>query len=86
VESDPQNQWAHVALAKALFALDPSRTAQAEAEFAKAIDLRPDNAEIWAEAIRFWQENQQRERALSLCLQAQPWEVFSQLEELCQAP
>jgi tetratricopeptide (TPR) repeat protein len=81
-----QNQWAHVALGEALFLLDPSRAAEAEAEFAAAMHIRPADAEIWAEAIRFWQANEQPERALALCLQAVGEGVRAGLEGLCPSP
>jgi len=83
VRLDEDSVWAHIGLGKALYQYDERRMAEIEGAFAAAIHLTPDDAQVWADLIRFWQSNGELGRAQSLCLQAQTRGIVSELKEVC---
>lgn len=70
VRLNEQNVWAHIHYGKLLYLNNPRRVTMTEREFAAALDLQPENVEIWINLIEFWRWVKEDERATLLCSRA----------------
>jgi tetratricopeptide (TPR) repeat protein len=86
VQVNKWNVWAHNHYGQVLYMYDPGRAPQVVTEFAAALDLQPDDVNLWMNLIEFWLRVGEVERATALCMQAQEKGIASSLEGVCATP
>jgi tetratricopeptide (TPR) repeat protein len=69
-ELNPENIWAHIHFGKVLYLSEPTRMAETETAFAKALELNGQDTAVWQNIIEFWQWVGAGANVKELCEQA----------------
>ena len=84
VEINQENTWGHIHYGKVLYLQDAKKVDQTHQEFIKALNLQPDQLEIWLNLIDFWKWVGDKEKASLYCQQAEiRWVDNSDVMEKC---
>jgi len=84
VEINQDNTWGHILYGQVLYMYDAQKVEQTHQEFIKAINLQPDQPEIWLNLIDFWKWAGETEMATLYCQQAEMrWAGNSVVMEKC---
>lgn len=85
VNLSDENVWAHIHYGKLLYLSDPGQRATTVQEFARAVEIQPDNLAYWLTVIKFWAWVGESEQAQLFCEQAlAKWESNAELMTQCK--
>jgi tetratricopeptide (TPR) repeat protein len=82
IEYDPDNVFAYINLARTLYDEEPGDLTRPRALLLQAVEISPDDAEIWEYIIGFWTFVGEREEVAFFCDQA-PYDVRTGMIAVC---